>query len=58
MDLFFCLSGFVFFYLYARVIRDGRMNGDTFALLRFSRLYPLHVATSVLVAALQAVYLS
>ena len=58
VDLFFCLSGFVFFYLYAQVIHEGRMNGDTFALLRFSRLYPLHFATLIAVAALQAVYLS
>jgi len=56
VDLF-CLSGFVFFYLYANVIRDGRMIGDSFALLRFSRLYPLHFATLISVAVLQAIYL-
>jgi peptidoglycan/LPS O-acetylase OafA/YrhL len=57
VDLFFCLSGFVFFYLYANVIRDGKMDGDSFALLRFSRLYPLHFATLIAVAALQAIYI-
>lgn len=57
VDLFFCLSGFVFFYLYVNLIREGRMVGDQFAVLRFSRLYPLHFLTLVAVAMLQNIYI-
>lgn len=53
VDLFFALSGFVFFWLYGDAIREGRIGTGRFALLRFSRLYPLHVAMLVLVAVLQ-----
>jgi peptidoglycan/LPS O-acetylase OafA/YrhL len=57
VDLFFCISGFVFFSLYKDRIESGRITARKFSLLRLSRLYPLHVATLVLVAALQLVYL-
>jgi peptidoglycan/LPS O-acetylase OafA/YrhL len=53
VDLFFALSGFVFFWLYGEAIREGRMHAASFALLRFSRLYPLHFATLIVVAVLQ-----
>jgi peptidoglycan/LPS O-acetylase OafA/YrhL len=56
VDLFFSLSGFIFFWLYAEALREGRMGAGRFALLRFSRLYPLHLATLLLVAALQTVF--
>ncbi len=56
VDLFFSLSGFIFFWLYAEALREGRMGAGRFALLRFSRLYPLHLATLLLAAALQAVF--
>jgi peptidoglycan/LPS O-acetylase OafA/YrhL len=51
VDLFFCLSGFVFFWLYGRSVSDGTMPAGRFALMRFSRLYPLHLATLILAAA-------
>jgi peptidoglycan/LPS O-acetylase OafA/YrhL len=53
VDLFFALSGFVFFWLYGAGIATRAVSGARFSLLRFSRLYPLHFATLVLVALLQ-----
>ncbi|MDO8354892.1 MAG: acyltransferase [Nitrospirota bacterium] len=50
IDLFFCLSGFVFYWQYSRSVAEGSITPGTFAILRLSRLYPLHVATLVLVA--------
>lgn len=57
VDLFFTLSGFIFFWLYGEAIRSRSMDGRTFALLRFSRLYPLHFATLVLTYFLQSYFL-
>jgi peptidoglycan/LPS O-acetylase OafA/YrhL len=54
VDLFFALSGFVFFWLYGDAIRSRATGVGQFALLRFSRLYPLQIATLVVVAVLQA----
>jgi peptidoglycan/LPS O-acetylase OafA/YrhL len=56
VDLFFALSGFVFFWLYGEAIRTRATGAGPFALLRISRLYPLHVATLVAVAGLQALF--
>lgn len=57
VELFFCLSGFVFYYLYANAVRDGRVTSDTFMMLRFSRLGPLHYLTLGAVIALQYFYM-
>lgn len=56
VDFFFALSGFVFFCLYVRPIQLRRVNARAFFLLRLSRLYPLHLATLLLVAGLQWQY--
>ncbi|SIO55076.1 Peptidoglycan/LPS O-acetylase OafA/YrhL, contains acyltransferase and SGNH-hydrolase domains [Singulisphaera sp. GP187] len=56
VDLFFCLSGFIFFWLYSLKIRRGEVSFRDFFLLRFSRLYPLHFVTLLLVAAGQYVF--
>lgn len=56
VDLFFVLSGFVFFWLYGESIREGRVGMGAFALARFSRLYPLQLLTLILVAVLQSFY--
>ena len=53
VDLFFALSGFIFFWLYAPAIRNRAMSFGKFAWLRFSRLYPLHFVTLIGVAILQ-----
>jgi peptidoglycan/LPS O-acetylase OafA/YrhL len=57
VDFFFALSGFVFFWLYANPIRQRRVSTGRFFFLRLSRLYPLHLATLLLVAGLQWLYL-
>jgi len=53
VDLFFVLSGFVFFWLYGDAIRARQVGGWRFALLRFSRLYPLHIVLLIAVAVMQ-----
>ena len=45
VTFFFCLSGFIFFWLYGDKVRDRKTGPATFAVLRLSRLYPLHLAT-------------
>jgi peptidoglycan/LPS O-acetylase OafA/YrhL len=56
VDLFFALSGFVFFWLYADAIKVRAIRPGSFALLRLSRLYPLHFATLILTAGLQYLF--
>lgn len=51
--LFFCLSGFVFFWLYRDSVKTGAVTGFKFAVLRFSRLYPLHIVTLIAVLVMQ-----
>ena len=53
VDFFFVLSGFIFFRLYSRAISAGDIGPWEFFVLRFSRLYPLHLLTLFLVAGLQ-----
>lgn len=53
VDFFFALSGFIFFWLYAEQIASGSVGAWKFFALRFSRLYPLHLITLLLVALLQ-----
>jgi peptidoglycan/LPS O-acetylase OafA/YrhL len=57
VDLFFALSGFVFHFLYERRVASQDIDGWRFGLLRFSRLYPLHLVTLVMVAILQLMML-
>jgi peptidoglycan/LPS O-acetylase OafA/YrhL len=55
VKLFFVLSGFIFFWLYEDRVRRKAISPGRFFVLRFSRLYPLHLATLLLVAFGQAV---
>ena len=57
-DLFFSLSGFIFFWLYSQAITNHTMTPRTFFILRFSRLYPLHMVTLMSVIVGQAIYTS
>lgn len=57
VDLFFCLSGFVFYWLYSGVVASRAISGRDFLVLRFSRLYPLHLVTLLAVALGQALML-
>ena len=58
MELFFCLSGFIFFHLYADPIAQRKISAREFAWLRLSRLYPLHFATLLLTALGQALMIA
>jgi peptidoglycan/LPS O-acetylase OafA/YrhL len=51
VDLFFLLSGFVFFWLYRQRISSKDISISEFARVRFARLYPLHLATLLIVGA-------
>jgi peptidoglycan/LPS O-acetylase OafA/YrhL len=53
VDLFFLLSGFIFFWLYAEGIAKRKWNFSKFMVFRISRLYPIHLATLLSVALLQ-----
>lgn len=53
VDLFFSLSGFIFYWLYSERVSEGQVSPGNFAFLRFSRHYPLHFATLLVVAVVQ-----
>jgi peptidoglycan/LPS O-acetylase OafA/YrhL len=53
VDIFFAVSGFVFFWLYLEPVRKREIGAAKFALQRFSRLYPLYFVTLLAAAALQ-----
>jgi peptidoglycan/LPS O-acetylase OafA/YrhL len=54
VPLFYMLSGYIFFDAYAEPLGERRLGGRDFFWLRFSRLYPLHLLTLLVVAGLQA----
>ncbi len=56
VGLFFCLSGFIFYWLYASPIRQRQVTAREFAVGRFSRLYPLHVAALLAISVAQFGY--
>ena len=53
VDFFFVLSGFIFMHVYSKNIVEDKISEKTFFILRFSRLYPLHIITLLAVAFLQ-----
>jgi peptidoglycan/LPS O-acetylase OafA/YrhL len=56
VDLFFCLSGFIFFWLYSQAISRGEISAIDFFVRRFIRLYPLHLLTLLFVLIEQYAY--
>jgi peptidoglycan/LPS O-acetylase OafA/YrhL len=56
--IFWCISGFIFFWRYRDAISSRSIDGWTFFVYRLSRLYPLHLATLLLMALLQPLYLA
>ena len=56
VDLFFSVSGFVFFWLYLEPVARREIRAGKFARQRFSRLYPLYLATLLAAAAMQLVF--
>ncbi|MDM5178183.1 acyltransferase [Massilia sp. DJPM01] len=58
VQVFWCISGFIFFWKYGQALADKTVDGGRFFLLRFSRLYPLHLISLLLVAAGQVLHAS
>jgi peptidoglycan/LPS O-acetylase OafA/YrhL len=56
--IFWMVSGFIFFWKYGESVHERKVSVYRFVVLRFSRLYPLHLATLIIVAILQALYIS
>ncbi len=56
VQVFWCISGFIFFWKYGRSIPERRVSARDFLTLRLSRLYPLHLLTLLFVAAVQPIY--
>ncbi len=56
VQFFWGISGFIFFYKYRESINQGLVTGKKFFILRFSRLYPLHLVTLLLISLLQLLY--
>ena len=58
IQIFWSISGFIFFLKYKNIIANKIIRAKTFFILRFSRLYPLHLLTLLLVFFLQTIYLN
>ena len=58
VQVFWAISGFIFYWKYADALAERRVEAKRFFWLRFSRLYPLHFVTLILVAALQPLYVA
>lgn len=56
VQVFWAISGYIFFFKYKKPIHEGKISGLAFFILRFSRLYPLHFITFVFVAIMQNYY--
>lgn len=56
VNVFWTISGFIFFNRYLSKIVARKVSGGLFFVNRFSRLYPLHIVTLIAVALLQAYY--
>ncbi len=58
VDLFFLLSGFIFFWFYADKIADRKTPFSNFMCYRLTRLYPVHFITLLSLIALQHIMVS
>jgi len=58
VQVFWLISGFIFYRQYANSISRRTVSIGEFSVRRFSRLYPLHFATLLIVALGQTIYLS
>jgi peptidoglycan/LPS O-acetylase OafA/YrhL len=56
VQIFWAISGYIFFWKYGATIHARAIRPRDFFWLRFSRLYPLHLATLLGVVGLQFVY--
>src|SRR5215469_10690532 len=57
VQLFWVLSGYIFFLNYHDLLASNKISGYTFFVRRIARLYPLNVLTLMAVAALQIGFL-
>jgi peptidoglycan/LPS O-acetylase OafA/YrhL len=55
VEIFFMLSGFIFFNKYGKKISSHSISKRDFFILRFSRLYPLHWLTLLIVVTVQLI---
>ena len=53
-EIFWCISGFIFFYIYADSASAKKFSFKFFFSKRFARLYPAHLVTLLIVCFLQA----
>lgn len=58
VDLFFLLSGFIFFWFYADKIADRKTPFGNFMCYRLTRLYPVHFITLLSLIILQYIMIS
>ncbi|MFT4074003.1 MAG: acyltransferase [Asticcacaulis sp.] len=58
VELFFSISGYVFFWLYSEAVASRRTSAVSFFVARFARLYPLYFVTFICVAIMQGIYVS
>jgi peptidoglycan/LPS O-acetylase OafA/YrhL len=56
VDLFFAVSGFVFFWLYLEPVARREIGVGKFARQRISRLYPIYFLTLLIAAGLQLLF--
>lgn len=56
--IFWCISGFIFYWKYGDAIAQQAISKWIFFVNRFSRLYPLHALTLILVTCMQLLYFS
>jgi len=57
IPFFFCISGFIFFWLYSTRVNQKTITPKSFWVNRLSRLYPLHLVMLIVVAVGQFMYL-
>jgi peptidoglycan/LPS O-acetylase OafA/YrhL len=58
VELFFALSGYVFYWLFADAIANRKLGAGTFVTARIARLYPLFFLTLIVVVLLQGLFRS
>ena len=56
VNFFWCLSGFIFYYKYSSLIINKKYPFKNFFISRFSRLYPLHLVTLIIVTFFQYLF--
>jgi peptidoglycan/LPS O-acetylase OafA/YrhL len=56
VDLFFAVSGFVFYWLYMEPVARREISAGKFALQRFSRLYPIYLLTLLVATGLELLF--